>query len=101
MKKLILTLAIVLSTSACVTHLDVSYEQIGNNCIYSHKLKGESIFGYDRVLEKTISYEDTQCSIIITSDTKNAINKEQSITTRTHIIDKPAFAITKNNEKQK
>ena len=52
MKKLILTLAIVLGVSACVTHLDVSYEQIGNNCIYSEKLKGESKSTVSRKLNK-------------------------------------------------
>ena len=100
MKKLFILYSVILSTSACVTHMDVAYNQKLNHCIYSEKLKGESVFGSDRVLEKTITYENTQCSEVISSDLKNAVNKHQAIITQTHIIDKPLIGATNTTPKE-
>ena len=87
MKKVLVVLAGMLGLSACVTHVDVAYQQQGSNCLYSEKVSGEGLFGRDRVLEKTISYEATQCSQVIASDLKNNNNKDQSIVTTTGFFD--------------
>lgn len=93
MKKILCLFICIAGLPACVTHVDVAYHQDGSNCLYSEKIAGEGIFGIDRVLEKTVSYEDTQCSIVITSDLKNNNNKNQSVVTTTGFWDdKPVVA---------
>lgn len=87
MKKILVVFTGMLGLSACVTHVDVAYQQQGSNCLYSEKVSGEGLFGKDRVLEKTISYEATQCSQVIESDLKNNNNKNQSVSATTGLFD--------------
>ena len=79
MKNILFILISTLALSACsTTYVDVAYRQKGNTCIYS-EFAHESFWGRGDIIEKRISYENTQCSTVIASDLKNALNKSQSL----------------------
>ena len=79
MKK-ILSIATIITLSACsTTYVDVAYNQIGSDCIYKENAHENKFFGRGNIIEKKISYENTQCSAVIASDLKNGINKNQSL----------------------
>lgn len=80
MNKVLAITAIMLALSGCsTTYVDVAYNQSGANCIYSEFAHESRFWGRGDIIEKKISYENTQCSTVIASDLKNGINKDQSL----------------------
>lgn len=74
MNKYILFSLIVLSGCA-YQKVDVDYKQVGTTCEYTETY-GVVEVGADRVGRiQTIKYPNTQCSKVIESDLKNAVNK--------------------------
>lgn len=81
MKKLLGFMAVVFVLSGCsTTYVDVAYKQKGVDCVYSEFAHENKFWGRGDIIEKKISYENTQCSTVIASDLKNALNKSQSLT---------------------
>jgi hypothetical protein len=80
MKKILTIALAVASLSACsTTYVDVAYNQDGKDCIYKEFAHETKFWGRGDMIEKKISYENTQCSAVIASDLKNGINKNQSL----------------------
>lgn len=86
MKKLYI-LGLVLFISSCTASsslLDVSYDQLGVDCIYTEKAgrREKTMTGKETIYiaaSKTITYPNTHCSKVIESDLKSGINKNQTI----------------------
>lgn len=79
MKKTLAVVALVALTGCSTTYVDIAYNQKGSNCVYSEFAHESKFGGRGDIIEKKISYENTQCSTVIASDLKNGINKNQSL----------------------
>jgi hypothetical protein len=96
MKKTLAVVALVALTGCSTTYVDVAYNQKGSNCVYSEFAHEGKFWGRGDIIEKKISYENTQCSAVIASDLKNGINKNQSLTV---VSNKSLGAISANVER--
>lgn len=74
----ILLLSLVALTGCAYRNVNVDYKQVGTTCEYIETY-GVVELGNEQVNEKhVIKYPNTQCSKVIDSDLKNAINKNLS-----------------------